>query len=196
MVVRVNEATEGFLGVVAADILKRSKIFNLIFNLRNLKRLTKMDLLNLVLYIFNTLFNNDSKLSKNTRLPKISKGEQLCLEALREFFPDHTFKTVRPDFLKNPQTGYNLELDLYCPELKLAIEYNGRQHYYYTPYIHGSVEEFNKQVYRDKLKNRLCKKHGITLITVSYTVTDIKSYLHSQLQKHSYFTPSSSCIIL
>ncbi len=155
-----------------------------------------MELLNLVLQIFHTIFNNEPQLNRPVRLPKISKGEQLCSDVLHEFFPTHTFKTVRPDFLKNPQTGCNLELDLYCPELKLAIEYNGRQHYHYTPYIHGSIEEFNKQVYRDKLKNRLCQKHGVRLITVSYTVSDIRSYLHTQLQKHGYFNPSSACIIV
>ena len=155
-----------------------------------------MELLDLVLKIFNAIFNNETKVSKNNKLPKLSKGEQSCALALKEFFPTHTFKTVRPDFLKNPQTGHNLELDLYCPELSLAIEYNGRQHYHYSPYIHGSIEEFNKQVYRDKLKNRLCKKQSVTLITVPHTVTDIKSYLHDQLQKSGHFNSSSSCIIV
>ena len=60
---------------------------------------------------------------------KISYGEKLCRELLEMwFFENKVLYNYRPDWLKNPLTGKNLELDIYYPELKLAVEFNGMQH--------------------------------------------------------------------
>lgn len=59
----------------------------------------------------------------------------------------------RPDWLKNEKTGKNLELDIFYPELKLAIEANGIFHKLYS------------QKLRDSLKKSLCVKNGIKLIS-------------------------------
>ena len=58
----------------------------------------------------------------------------------------------RPNWLKNPATGANLELDRYYPFLKIGIEYNGQQH---RKKIGGEQWE------RDKLKRHLCAKQGV-----------------------------------
>ena len=85
---------------------------------------------------------------------------------------DRSFGKARPNFLNNPVTGgnFNLELDCYNPELKLAVEYNGVQHYKYTPHFHKNNEAFLNQKYRDELKRRMCKDNMITLIEVPYTI--------------------------
>ena len=50
-------------------------------------------------------------------------------EACQQFLIDEkVFYNYRPEWLKNPLTGYNLELDIYYPNLKLAIEINGLHH--------------------------------------------------------------------
>ena len=55
------------------------------------------------------------------------------------------FSNCRPDWMKNPFTGKNLEIDIYLPELKLAIEVDGPQHHEYNLHFHGSKKEFDEQ---------------------------------------------------
>ena len=97
-------------------------------------------------------------------------------------------KSVRPDFLRNPVTGgnFNLELDCYNEELNLAVEYNGVQHYKFIPYMHKNKEAFLNQKYRDDMKKRMCKDAGVILIDVPYTVEphNIKKYLETELRKY------------
>lgn len=59
----------------------------------------------------------------------------------------------------------NQHLDIFIPELKVAIEYQGLQHYQPVEYF-GGVEAFEKTQTRDARKARLCKRHGIHLIHV------------------------------
>jgi hypothetical protein len=122
--------------------------------------------------------------STNQQRPKCSKGEKVCKEFVEEYF-GKPFEKVRPDFLQNPVTKENLELDCYNEELKLAIEYNGRQHYEYTPFMHSTKETFYAQQYRDLIKQELCKKNGINLITVPYKIPEnaIPDYIKSEISK-------------
>jgi hypothetical protein len=118
-----------------------------------------------------------------------SAGERECRQVLESIF-NRPFNKSRPSFLNNPVTGNvaNLELDCFNPELKLAIEYNGIQHYQFNPFFHKNREHFLNQKYRDDMKSRMCKDNGITLITVPYTVTvdNIRSYLVSKLRSNGY----------
>jgi hypothetical protein len=125
----------------------------------------------------------------NRRPPQESKGEAECRRVLQELFK-RSFPKARPDFLRNPVTGgnFNLELDCFCRELRLAVEYSGQQHYKYVPYFHKNKEAFLNQKYRDDMKKRICKEHGIHLIEVPYTVKvqDIRSYLIKNLSSLGY----------
>lgn len=120
---------------------------------------------------------------------KESKGEAECRRVLQSIFKK-PFPSRRPDFLRNPVTGgnFNLELDCYNPELGLAVEYNGVQHYKYTPYFHRSKDHFMNQKYRDDMKRRICKDNRIVLIEVPYTVKhgDIRSFIVDELRNHGY----------
>lgn len=100
---------------------------------------------------------------------KLSKGEMLCKKAIEDIY-GLPFYCVRPDFLKNPETGRNLELDLYNDKLKLAIERNGEHHYKYPNTFHKTKEEFINQVRRDQYKVEMCDQQGIYLISVPYNV--------------------------
>lgn len=77
---------------------------------------------------------------------------------------------VRLKEITNPETGRPLEFDAFYPPWKLALEYNGRQHYYFTPHFHKNEDEFLAQMRRDVYKRELSKKYGICLIEVPYTV--------------------------
>ena len=106
----------------------------------------------------------------------ISKGEKACKRYVQRLFK-RSFTKIRPDFLKDPTTKRNLEIDLYNDSLKLGIEYNGIQHYEFTPRFHKGYGDFRRQQERDALKKRLCKENGVTLIVVPYTEDRIPSYL-------------------
>ena len=94
------------------------------------------------------------------------------------------FPTVRPDFLKNPATGYNLELDGYCEELKLAFEYDGEQHYHDFTFRFQKNKTLKEIKKRDELKNKLCKEHGIVLIRIPYwKKDDLEGYIFRQFSR-------------
>jgi hypothetical protein len=102
------------------------------------------------------------------------------------FYFQKPFGKCRPDFLKNPVTGENLELDLYNEELNLGIEYNGVQHYKFNSFMHkDSNDRFQNQQYRDLIKKDLCEKKGIKLITVPYTIPEhrIASFLFMEFKR-------------
>ena len=112
-----------------------------------------------------------------------SNGEWECAKALKDIFPNHFFKKCRPNWLKNPETGRNLELDFINEELRLAIEYNGIQHYVFPNCFHHTKDKFIGQVRRDQFKRKRCDEMSVYLITVPYTVPfcDIPEYIYSKL---------------
>lgn len=109
-----------------------------------------------------------------------SKFEEKCRKVLEQHY-HLKFKPIRPDWLKNPRTRSNLELDGYNHKLKIAFEANGIQHYRYDPHFHNSRNDFIDQQYRDRLKAKLCRKKGVHLIIIPYWVKDIKKYILSKL---------------
>lgn len=119
----------------------------------------------------NFIPSSDSDSSKNIK--KYSKGEEICRQVLEEVYKKE-FPCVRPNFLKNPETKRNLELDCYNDELKLAVEYNGIQHYKWPNFTGQTKEQFINQIRRDKFKVEACDKNGVYLITVPYTVSHDK----------------------
>ena len=60
--------------------------------------------------------------------------------------------------------GYLTQLDIFIPELSLAFEYQGQQHFY-DIYCFSSHSEYLR---RDRQKQRACYLKGITLIEVPY----------------------------
>jgi hypothetical protein len=66
-----------------------------------------------------------------------------------------------------------MELDIFIPDLNLALEYQGEQHY-------QNIFRFSEQkiqMERDREKKQACKQSGITLIEVPYWWTQTKETL-------------------
>jgi len=114
---------------------------------------------------------------------RYDKTEKECRKILEQHFQAE-FPSARPDFLKSPVTKKNLELDCYNPDLQLALEYNGKQHYTYTPHFHKSKKDFYSQVHRDDWKRKRCRELGIKLIEVPYwiTIPKLKNYILKQIR--------------
>ena len=58
-------------------------------------------------------------------------------------------------------------LDIFVPELMLAVEYHGEQHYRAVS-LFGGNEGLAKTKERDRLKRQLCQQNGIRLVTFRY----------------------------
>lgn len=115
-----------------------------------------------------------------------SRGEARARAFLENYF-GRPFVRARPDFLNNPVTGYNLEIDCYNADLKLGVEVHGRQHYEYVPFFHSSKEVFRNQQYRDVLKRIYAERAGILLIELPYTEErNLEAYLQKQLEENFF----------
>lgn len=112
--------------------------------------------------------------------PECSKKTFVGQERTRIIFQtqfNKPFPSIRPDWLKNPSTGRNLELDGYCEELKLAFEYQGRQHNSEDTEF-GS--DYTNQVERDQYKVQACLEHEITLVLIDQPRSyDVDKFLKS-----------------
>jgi len=123
-----------------------------------------------------------------TSTRKESKGEKKCREFLEYLF-GKPFVNCRPEFMINPVTNQPLELDCYNEELKLAIEYQGQQHYTFNKMMHQNSKHcFQNQQYRDHIKRDLCKQNGIQLVEVPYNIPEekIPDFLYLELKKLGY----------
>jgi hypothetical protein len=103
---------------------------------------------------------------QKTCCPKCSafKTEKYCIEYISTLL-NKPFKKVR-----NYISRYEyIEFDGFNEELKIAIEYQGLQHYVYPSFWHKTVEEFHLQQERDVRKREFCKNNNIKLIEIPYT---------------------------
>lgn len=120
-------------------------------------------------------------------------GEEATYNVFKKLMANYNFdetiiqRNFRPQFLKNPETNRCLEYDMYHPKAKIAIEYNGKQHYEFPNSFHKTEEEFNKQVARDELKKKISKEKGICLISVSENI--VKNTKNKEAVLEEYIQP-------
>jgi len=94
----------------------------------------------------------------------ISFGENLTRALLEAAF-EVPFEKQKPDFLRG------LELDGYNPDLALAFETHGIQHYQRSPAFHRREIDLHAQIQNDIIKQIRCHKEKVTLISVPYFIT-------------------------
>ena len=104
-------------------------------------------------------------------------SERTC-HKITEYLYKVPFSKKRPDWLIS-DIGGRLELDAYNEDLKLAIEYNGKQHYEHVAYFHSLGGALERRKSLDQLKEKLCQGNGVHLIVVPYTVPyhDLYKYI-------------------
>jgi hypothetical protein len=121
---------------------------------------------------------------------KVVYREERCRSILTHIFKK-PFPTKRPRFLRNPNTGRNLELDCYSEPLKLGVEIQSLLHQKYIPYYHKTFANYLKYKERDALKKQMCIRSGVTLICIpppeELPNCELEKYIMMRLQK-DYFS--------
>lgn len=129
------------------------------------------------------LYIND----KNGQKRKVKINQKSYENRIRKILTNYfqkEFKSVRPNWLKNPLSGRNLEIDMFCEDLKLGLEFHGIQHIKFLPHFHKTEQKFKDQLLRDQMKARLCKEHGIKLIIIyHYEIENGDDILDSEILK-------------
>lgn len=98
-----------------------------------------------------------------------------------------TFVKFKPLWLLNIQ-GNQMEIDMYNDELKLGIEYDGKQHDSLT-YYSKTQDKLNHRMEDDQLKRKLCRLNGVTLICIPHTYNTrelIEQFILAKLQEFGF----------
>lgn len=110
----------------------------------------------------------------------IFSGEEICRFYFEQIFRVE-FKKCFPPFLKYAK-GKRLELDGYNPEVKIAFEHQGLQHYKNVDFYHTANDTYEKVHQRDVLKKKLCEENDIKLVCIPsigdiLPLSELKSFL-------------------
>ena len=107
----------------------------------------------------------DIILKKTTK--SLSKPEKTILKILRGLGERALFEVYFP-WCREGQDRVRLPFDIVLPDKKVIIEYDGRQHYEHVKFFHKTKKAFHDAQKRDKVKERLAKKHGFTVVRIRY----------------------------
>ncbi|HEV2805982.1 MAG TPA: hypothetical protein VGW57_13750 [Chthoniobacterales bacterium] len=92
---------------------------------------------------------------------KMHNHESILFMIVRSLFPGEQVKR----HYRGPELN-GLEIDIFLPTRALAIEYQGQQHF--EPFVHlGGEKALRTTKRRDRLKAKLCREKGLTLIHFS-----------------------------
>jgi hypothetical protein len=92
---------------------------------------------------------------------KLSRGHASLTQMMQKILPNE-------EIVNEFHIGERLRLDIYCPSYKLAAEYHGRQHFFYSSHFHKDMDVFHDSVERDRRKEELCREMGISLVVFRF----------------------------
>lgn len=108
-----------------------------------------------------------------------SYGEQAVKNWLIEnnipFEREYTFNNLRGE-------SNCLRFDFKINNKPIVIEFQGKQHYEFVPYLQKTIEHFELQKRYDDLKRSYCKKYNIKLIEIPYNYKNLDDYLNEVKQ--------------
>ena len=94
------------------------------------------------------------------------KTEEMVYNIIHSIYGNYqVIYQYKPYFLRTAKG--QLSYDIYICGLKIAIEYQGQQHFYPVDYF-GGKEHFDSQQKRDELKLKLSKENNVSLIYINY----------------------------
>ena len=111
------------------------------------------------------VYNDDAK--------KKSKHHVRARKIIKELFSGYrTLEEVKLPGSTATHRRSVLYLDFFIPNLMLAVEVHGRQHYEYVPFFHKSKAGYLKAMARDEDKKDWCDLNDINLIVLNYIDND------------------------
>lgn len=118
---------------------------------------------------FNKIIENHIR--EKVSIPRVNEGrwinEIFLLNKIKAMTTYEVIHQWSPDWLGR------MRIDIAVPDLRLAFEYNGKQHYEAIEYF-GGEEGLKQTKKRDKRKSILCKKNQILLIVIRYDLEEDK----------------------
>lgn len=121
---------------------------------------------------------------RDRSIPEIGRGwasEVALLDLVRKFWPSAVHQW-RPAFL-----GLQ-SVDIHVPEINLAIEYHGQQHYEPVA-LFGGEEGFRSTIARDERKKTLLASQGVRLLEWPYTAPITEEELRIRLSELRVLLP-------
>jgi len=94
----------------------------------------------------------------------MSDLEDKIKELLKAAFPRATIKEQY--FVK--YNGASLIFDFYIPSVGVLVECQGAQHYKFVAHFHGTKDEYESALRRDKLKQEYALKNKMFLLEIPY----------------------------
>lgn len=106
------------------------------------------------------------------------KREAQLFQIVRELFPDQRIlREASPEWLGR------MRLDIYLPELQLALEHQGEQHY--RPIgAFGGEGAYTRVVERDALKRQLCRENEVEVLDVRFDAPISRAALRQRLLRY------------
>lgn len=100
---------------------------------------------------------------------KTSKGEQKIIDLLNAnhifFKREYSFNNLKGFYNKPLRFDFAIFLQ---DKLAACLDFDGQQHFQFTPYFHKSKADFYKQLEYDRKKNKFCLLNNIPLLRIPY----------------------------
>jgi transposase/very-short-patch-repair endonuclease len=112
--------------------------------------------------------------------------QKKCLSVFNKVLDYPKFKAEKSfDWLRSPITGHKLKVDVYYPELKLCVEFDGLGHFKPVQFLKGqdADKQFEKTRIHDAEKNKRIPEHGLTLIRFRYNEPLTEEYIINLLEE-------------
>lgn len=127
------------------------------------------------------------------RLKKRSRGSRYTIEdfhkseikltkIIEDYYGSNVVVTAfHPIWAETPRKVL-YEFDIFIKNTNILIEYNGKQHYEFTPFFHKYERNFRKQQQRDNHKAKLALDNGYNLIIFRYDEPIFKDYVLDKIE--------------
>ena len=122
---------------------------------------------------YNDRFDGINNLKKKLNIKENKKGRptncSIVFNKISKFLNEDYCLEKTFDWLKSPVTNHYLMIDAFFPNLNLAVEYDGPQHFRNEKRYYKDNNDFLYRIFLDITKNILCEEHGIKLVRIKYT---------------------------
>jgi hypothetical protein len=114
-----------------------------------------------------------------TKFKKLRKGQAILYKTLQRIFPNEEllWEYKHPEI--RSALGRKLELDIFIPNMNLAFEYQGQQHYKDHKYFKDNDKRIQEN---DILKKSRCKELGISLYEIPFDWNRKESYIRNLIE--------------